>query len=924
MNEKENHPALNTWIDPELEARVVAWVAGEASAFEISELERLVREKPELAIFKRRIEAVHGLVGDAARTDKPALQLDATRRAKLLAMLTEGETTTAEPVATMPMPTRPEVYPVGGRRQVWRKQIWLTGIAAGAAVGFFLLQPAFRNAPERETIASLKARADSGIRRKSEPQAPARSFELIAGVGEKKESDASVRIEMPRITSAPADERPATESSARSVVASDAYAAPAGTPESRDQSRFQDFAPLDPNPTLNFTRPADLASRTEPPNAAGAAAGWGGGGAGGRGGRSLSERPAPGLTAESSLNLGANGFVGTAGLAQSKDESRGPSAEGLATQSAPLMLSPVTVTSDSYRGYLAGNTLAGGRLNTKLSDTAESVTVVSKEAMADLKSDANVALSQSLAPAAPAVPAGQTVELSAFEVRAEPAAKARAAESGRVIPRERQVALNENVASKNAREPASVALAKSATAPATSAPARAAGAAAPGETTAAAQPLSTFSLHVSDVSFRLAQAAVVAMGRGQNVDEPTVRPEEFYNAFDYGDPTPSAAEKVAARIEQAAHPVLQQRNFVRIAVKVGAAGRRASQPLHLTVLLDTSGSMEREDRAAAVRRALQELIALLGPQDRLTLVGFARQPRLLAENIAGHQAGWVIELAQRTPAEGGTNLEEALKLGGQLALRHRSPNAQNRIVVLTDGAANLGDADPARLSVTVEGLRQQGIAFDACGVGLEGTGDTVLEALTRKGDGRYYVIESAETADATFARRLAGAFRPAAEDVKLQVRFNPARVGRYRLIGFEQHRLRPEDFRNDQVDAAELAAEEAAVALYEVEPLPQGEGDLGEVFVRFRDPATGAMVERSWPMNHDPRVPAFDRATPTMQLAGVAALLAEKFNRTPVAAQFKLGDLAGVVNGLRGHFPNQRRVEELVTMYAHVRRLARE
>jgi intracellular sulfur oxidation DsrE/DsrF family protein len=359
-------------------------------------------------------------------------------------------------------------------------------------------------------------------------------------------------------------------------------------------------------------------------------------------------------------------------------------------------------------------------------------------------------------------------------------------------------------------------------------------------------------------------------------------------------------------------------------MKVPATGRGAGQPLRLTVLLDISGSMQREDRRLGVRRALEALIALLAPNDRVTLIGFARQPRLLAEAVPGNQAGHLVELSARTPAEGGTNLEEALKLASELAIRHRVETAQNRIVVLTDGAANLGNADPAQLASAVETLRQQGIAFDACGIGLEGMGDNMLEALTRNGDGRYHVIERPEAADAAFARQLAGAFRPAAENVKLQVRFNPTRVANYRLIGFQQHRLREEDFRKDQVDAAELAAGEAATALYQVEVLPEGSGEVGEVYVRFRDTATGTMVERSWTIRYDPQAPRFDRATPSLQLAGMAALLSEKLGERSLASQFKLGDFAGVVNALRGHYAHEPRVRELVMMYARLRRMSGE
>ena len=333
------------------------------------------------------------------------------------------------------------------------------------------------------------------------------------------------------------------------------------------------------------------------------------------------------------------------------------------------------------------------------------------------------------------------------------------------------------------------------------------------EVASAEQPVSTFSLHVSDASFRLARAT---LARGEFPDPAAVRPEEFYNAFDYGDPAPVAGEPVAARVEQAAHPFLQQRNLLRVALRVPAAGRASGQPLRLTLLLDTSGSMEREDRVATVRAALEQLATLLGPADRVTLVGFARTPRLLADRVPGDQAATLAKLAADTPPEGGTNLDAALRLASELALAQLDPAAQNRVVLLTDGAANLGDADPVALAARVVQLRQKGVAFDACGVGSNGLDDGVLESLTRQGDGRYLLLENAAEAGPAFARQLAGAFRPAAQNVKVQVRFNPSRVPRYRLVGFEQHRLREEDFRNDKVDAAELAAAEAAVALYQV------------------------------------------------------------------------------------------------------------
>lgn len=436
------------------------------------------------------------------------------------------------------------------------------------------------------------------------------------------------------------------------------------------------------------------------------------------------------------------------------------------------------------------------------------------------------------------------------------------------------------------------------------------------EISASEEPFSTFSLHVSDASFKLASAA---LQRGERPDPESIRPEEFYNAFDYGDPAPSAGEPVACVMEQAAHPAFPQRNLLRVAVRTGASGRAQSVPLNLTLLLDNSGSMERGDRAEGVARAVEQLSTLLKPGDQVTVAGFSRTPRLLADRLDGGQAAQLNDLVRQVPAEGGTNLEQALVLGEELATRQFVPGAQNRMVLFTDGAANLGDADPESLNTRVETLRQNGIAFDAAGFGADGLNDRMLERLTRNGNGRYYVVDDPAEAGEGFANKLAGAFRPAAENVKVQVVFNPDRVGQYKLIGFEEHRLKKEDFRDDTVDAAEMAAEEAGVALYQMEVLPDGEGEIGEVRVRFRDAGSGEMIERNWTIPYEEGAPAFDQAAESLQLAGLAAFAAEKLRDAPMAGVVDYAELAPVVGRVAAKYAGSKRVAELRQMIEALR-----
>lgn len=423
---------------------------------------------------------------------------------------------------------------------------------------------------------------------------------------------------------------------------------------------------------------------------------------------------------------------------------------------------------------------------------------------------------------------------------------------------------------------------------------------------------STFSLHVSDVSFKLSKSSLLDNNQWPENDK--IRPEEFINAFDYGDPPATIKEKISCRIEQCIHPFLQQRNLLKISMKTAATGRSISKPLSLTVLLDKSGSMERQDREFSLLKSMEALSSHLNKIDVVTLIGFARQPRLIGDRIPGNQSSELLKLVKQTPSEGGTNLEEALNLAHKLAKRQYVKDGINRIVLITDGAANLGDADAESLRNSVIAMRQEGIAFDACGVGADGINDKILESLTRKGDGRYYFLNKPEDADDNFVRQLAGSLRPAAKNVKVQVKFNPKRVISYKLTGFEKHRLEKEDFRNDAVDAAEMTAAEAGVALYHFQANPEGIGPVGEVSVRFKDMVTGKMMERKWNIPYDNNAPRLRESTSTMQLAALSGMFAEKLKASPIGEAFILEEINSLSSNLRSHFKNNERVSDLIQM----------
>ncbi|HLP78787.1 MAG TPA: von Willebrand factor type A domain-containing protein, partial [Candidatus Paceibacterota bacterium] len=406
---------------------------------------------------------------------------------------------------------------------------------------------------------------------------------------------------------------------------------------------------------------------------------------------------------------------------------------------------------------------------------------------------------------------------------------------------------------------------------------------------------STFSLNVSDVSFKL---AATSLERGVLPDAASIRSEEFINAFDYRDPEPTAGAPIAFNSERARYPFAHNRDLLRFSVKTAAAGRQPGRPLNLVLLLDNSGSMERADRVRIIREALRVLAKQLQPQDRFSVVTFSRTAQLRVDGLTGDHAGEVIESLSNLTPEGGTNLEEAMNLAYATALKHYLANGVNRVVLLTDGAANLGNVQPETLKQKVEANRKQGIAFDCFGIGWEGYNDDLLEVLSRNGDGRYGFLNTPEEASSQFAAQLAGALKVAASDVKVQVEFNPKRVTSYRQIGYAKHQLTKEQFRDNTVDAAEIGASESGNALYTVEVNPAGSGPLCTVRVRFKVPGTSDYREHSWDVPYTGSAVALEQASPAMRLAASASAFSEWLAASPFAGEFSPDELLRHLNGV--------------------------
>lgn len=439
------------------------------------------------------------------------------------------------------------------------------------------------------------------------------------------------------------------------------------------------------------------------------------------------------------------------------------------------------------------------------------------------------------------------------------------------------------------------------------------------ETVTAENNFSTFSLNVSDVSFKTSLASLQA----NKLPAPEgVRSEEFLNALEYRDPMPRPGEPLAFHWERARSPFAHDRDIIRFSVRTAALGRQPGRAVNLVCLLDNSGSMEREDRVTIVKQALGVLARRLMPNDRVSLVTFSRTPKLRIDGMRGGNREAFLKASTGWIPQGGTHVEKGLALAYETAKKHFITGGNNRVILLTDGAANMGNVDPYQLRKIVESHRKQGIALDSFGIGWEGYNDNLLEVLARNGDGRYGFLNQPAQAVTEFEQKLLGAFQVAASDVKVQVEWNADRVKVFRQVGYLRHQLKREDFRNNKIDAAEISAAESGNALYVVQVDPDGEGPLGEVRVRYKVPFTSDYTEMEWSLAYESAAIPLVQASPALRLGSVAATFAEWLAENPYAQGVLLGDLQGLISGIPSIYGTDPRPTQLEWMINKARILA--
>ena len=399
-----------------------------------------------------------------------------------------------------------------------------------------------------------------------------------------------------------------------------------------------------------------------------------------------------------------------------------------------------------------------------------------------------------------------------------------------------------------------------------------------------------------------------------------VRVEEFVNAFDYNY-EPPLHEAFAVHIEGAPSKFGEGKRIqlLRIGIQGRVVPTENRKDAILTFVIDVSGSMSMENRLGLVKRSLRLLVDQLRPGDEVGIVIYGSRAKVLLPHTGVEERARILRAIDFLAPEGATNAEEGLRMGYDLALKNARFGSINRVILCSDGVANVGQTGPDAILREVRAHVDEGITLTTIGFGMGNFNDILMEQLANKGNGSYAYVDTLDEARRIFVENLTGTLQVIARDAKVQVDFNPRVVSRFRLLGYENRRLDHEDFRDDDADGGEIGSGHSVTALYEIKLHEGAVGQLATVFIRHEDPDTRQVMEVSKDIFAAELEDTFEDASPEFQLAAAVAEFAEILRDSFWAQGGSLEAVHQVIEGVLPQIRDERSDElvHLVNQAAH-------
>lgn len=427
---------------------------------------------------------------------------------------------------------------------------------------------------------------------------------------------------------------------------------------------------------------------------------------------------------------------------------------------------------------------------------------------------------------------------------------------------------------------------------------------------------STFAIDVDTAAYSIARRTLLSnrMPTGS-----LVRVEEMVNYFKYDYEAPTGARHpFSIQAEGARSPVDGSKHFLRVGIQARVVKDEDRLPANLVFLVDTSCSMTSDDKLSLAKESLKVAVEHLGEKDRVAITTYAGGVRVILPPTPASQKDTIKRAIDGLQSAGGTAMESGLTLAYKQAARMLGDKSITRIIVCSDGDANIGATSPTEMLKQVEGYVKEGVTLSTIGFGDGNYKDETMETIANKGNGNYYYIDRPRMAQRVFGRDLTKMIQDVAQDVKIQVELDKDAVHSYRLVGYENRDIADRDFRNDKVDAGEIGAGHQVTAIYELTLKRGAEGNLATIRVRAKEPRgmTAKETELNVPVSFVDR--PFEAAPEDMRFAVAVMGGAELLRQSPFAKAWSFSRVISLVSDSHWNDPDRTEFLALMKKAAHL------
>jgi Ca-activated chloride channel family protein len=420
---------------------------------------------------------------------------------------------------------------------------------------------------------------------------------------------------------------------------------------------------------------------------------------------------------------------------------------------------------------------------------------------------------------------------------------------------------------------------------------------------------STFAADVDNASYTLARRF---LNEGNLPPAAAVRVEEFVNFFDYDYAAPDGGAPFAVHADAAPSPFNPGRHVVRIGVTTKAKSIVERKPANLVFLVDVSGSMSSDDKLGLAKRSLRVLVDNLHDGDTVSLVTYAGDTRVVLEPTGVEHRDRILSAIEDLRAGGSTAMASGIDLAYQQAMKTLSSESISRVVILSDGDANVGPTSHDEILADIAGRVSEGVTLSTIGFGMGNYQDDMMEQLGDKGNGNNYYVDTLDEAKRIFQEQLSATLEVVAQDVKLQVEFDPAVVARYRLVGYENRDIADQDFRKDEVDAGEIGAGHQVTAVYEIEKKAGAGDDLLTVRIRHKAPRGIDATEATFGFDPAKAAPSLASASADLQFAFAVAAFAEVLRGSEDSEHWSLAKIREIAAAAAGDHADRKELVALI------------